>query len=119
MTTAKQLVEQFWQLQMTGNHVDMLPMFADDAVFEDPAIGRVEGKPAIAKLLAHLDKIFANTTMKFELREVAGEEHVAWSRWIWKRPEGDVEGVGLYRVEDGKFTSYCDFFAVPDDLKST
>ncbi|QJB69982.1 nuclear transport factor 2 family protein [Parasphingorhabdus halotolerans] len=116
MGQAKALAEQFWDIQINGSHVDLLPLFADNAVFEDPAIGRVEGKPAIAKLLAHLDKLFAGNPPQFEVLEIAGDETVAWSRWIWKRPQGDVEGVGLYRVQDGKFISYRDVFAVPENL---
>ena len=116
MAAARTLVEKFWDIQMNGNHSDLLPLFTDDAVFEDPAIGRVKGKAAIAKLLAHLDKLFADNPPQFELLEIAGDSKVAWSRWIWKRPGGDVEGVGLYRIENGKFIYYRDFFAVPDNI---
>jgi len=116
MGAAKALAETFWEIQMNGSHAELLPLFADDALFEDPAIGRIEGKPAIARLLDHLDKIFVDNPPRFELLEIAGDETVAWSRWIWKRPSGDVEGVGLYRIKDGKFTSYRDFFEVPDRI---
>ena len=116
MGAAKQLAEKFWDIQINGSHSDLLPLFAEDAVFEDPAIGRVEGKPAIEKLLHHLDKLFGDNPPQFEVLEIAGEEEVAWSRWVWKRPQGDVEGVGLYRVKDGLFTSYRDVFQVPEEL---
>lgn len=116
MAAAKELAERFWDIQINGSHAELLPLFAENAVFEDPAIGRVDGKPAIAKLLAHLDKLFAGSPPQFELLEVAGDDNVAWSRWIWKRPQGDVEGVGLYKVQDGLFTSYRDFFEVPEEI---
>lgn len=116
MKAAKALVEKFWDIQINGSHADLLPLFAENAVFEDPAIGRVEGKPAIAKLLAHLDKLFADNPPQFEVLEIAGEENIAWSRWVWKRPQGDVKGVGLYRVQDGEFISYRDVFAVPEEI---
>ena len=116
MGQAKALAEKFWEIQINGSHADMLPLFAEDAVFEDPAIGRVEGKAAIAKLLAHLDKLFGDNPPQFELLEVAGDDTVAWARWVWKRPQVDVKGVGLYRVKDGLFTSYRDIFQVPEEI---
>ena len=116
MAAAKALAEKFWDIQINGSHADMLPLFAEDAVFEDPAIGRIEGKPAIAKLLAHLDKLFADNPPQFEVLEIAGDETVAWARWKWKRPQGDVEGVGLYKVQNGKFVSYRDIFEVPEEI---
>lgn len=116
MGEAKALAEKFWDIQINGSHAELLPLFADDAVFEDPAIGRIEGKLAIEKLLHHLDKIFGDNPPQFEVLEIAGDESVAWSRWVWKRPQGDVEGVGLYKVKEGKFTSYRDVFEVPDQV---
>ncbi len=116
MSAAKDLAKKFWDIQMNGSHADLLPLFAEDAVFEDPAIGRVEGKPAIARLLVHLDKLFGDNPPEFELLEIAGDETIAWSRWLWKRPQGDVEGVGLYKVRDGQFISYRDVFAVPEEI---
>lgn len=116
MGAAKALAEKFWDIQINGKHAELLPLFADHAVFEDPAIGRIEGKADIAKLLAHLDRLFADNPPQFAVLEIAGDQNVAWSRWVWKRPAGDVEGVGLYKVEDGKFTFYQDVFEVPDTI---
>jgi len=45
--------------------------------------------------------------------EIAGDEQVAWSHWLWKRPDGDIEGVGLYKVRDGQLIYYRDCYAVP------
>ena len=115
MTSAKQVVEEFWEIQNGHDYTKMLHLFADDAVFEDPSIGRVEGKPAITKLLTALTKDLADKKMHFEVLELAGDDRVAWSRWLWKRPDGDIEGVGLYKVADGKLTSYRDFYAVPEE----
>ncbi|MEL6875402.1 MAG: nuclear transport factor 2 family protein [Pseudomonadota bacterium] len=115
MTSAKQVIETFWEIQDGHDYTKLIPLFADDAVFEDPAIGRVEGKEAITKLLHHLTKELADKKMHFEVLEIAGDETVAWSRWLWKRPDGDVEGVGLYKVRDGLLISYRDFYAVPEE----
>lgn len=114
MAQAKALIETFWELQDGHDYRKLIPLFADDAVFEDPAIGRVEGIDAISALLHHLTRELADKKMHFEVLEIAGDEHVAWSRWLWKRPDGDIEGVGLYKVADGKLTSYRDCYAVPE-----
>ena len=64
----------------------------------------------------HLDKLFADNPPQFEVLEIAGDESVAWSRWQWKRPQGNVEGVGLYKVQSGQFISYRDVFEVPEEI---
>ena len=115
MKNAKQVIETFWEIQDGHDYSKLIPLFADDAVFEDPAIGRVEGKEAITQLLHHLTKELADKKMYFEVLEIAGDETVAWSRWLWKRPDRDVEGVGLYKVRDGLLVSYRDFYAVPEE----
>tara|TARA_R110000850_G_scaffold80010_1_gene172078 strand:+ start:501 stop:848 length:348 start_codon:yes stop_codon:yes gene_type:complete len=115
MAQAKALIERFWQIQNDHDYGRLIPLFADDAIFEDPAIGRVEGIEAITALLHRLTEEMAGRKMHFELLEIAGDESVAWSRWLWKRPDGDIEGVGLYRVADGKLTHYRDCYAVPDN----
>jgi len=115
MMQAKEVIETFWEIQNDNDYSKLIPLFAENAVFEDPAIGRVEGKEAITALLHHLTKELADKKMHFEVLEIAGDESVAWSRWLWKRPDGDIEGVGQYKVDDGKLTSYRDFYAVPDE----
>ncbi len=115
MAQAKELIEKFWDIQDGHDYTKMIDLFADDAVFQDPVIGRVDGKENIRALLARLTEELADKKMYFEVVEIAGDEQTAWSRWIWKRPQGDIEGVGLYKVENGLMTYYRDFFAVPDD----
>ncbi len=114
MAQAKALIETFWELQDGHDYSKLIPLFADDAVFEDPAYGRVEGIEAISALLHRLTQELADKKMHFEVLEIAGDEQVAWSRWLWKRPDGDIEGVGLYRVADGKLTAYRDCYTVPE-----
>ena len=112
---AKEVIEQFWSIQDGHDYTKLIPLFADDAVFEDPAIGRIEGKENIADLFAQLTKELADKKMHFEVLEIAGDETVAWARWLWTRPDGDLEGVGLYKVQDGQLVSYRDFYAVPKE----
>ena len=45
----------------------------------------------------------------FTVKEIAGGGEVAWARWIAHTPAGDKQGCGLYRVEDGLMTYYCDY----------
>ncbi len=112
---AKDVIEKFWSVQDGHDYTKLIPLFADDATFDDPAIGRIEGKESIAALFAELTKELADKKMHFEVLEIAGDESVAWARWLWKRPDGDIEGVGLYKVNDGKLISYRDFYPVPDE----
>ncbi|GAB5488994.1 MAG: hypothetical protein Pars2KO_25640 [Parasphingorhabdus sp.] len=110
---AKDVIEKFWDIQDGHDYTKLIPLFADDATFDDPAIGRIEGKENIAALFAELTKELAEKKMHFEVLEIAGDESVAWARWLWKRPDGDLEGVGLYKVKDGKLISYRDFYPEP------
>ncbi|MEM1433173.1 MAG: nuclear transport factor 2 family protein [Pseudomonadota bacterium] len=112
---AKATIEQFWSIQNGRDYTKLVPLFADDAVFVDPSIGVVRGKDAIASLFAQITEDLAEQGAHFDVLEIAGDEHVAWSRWVWRRPDGDVEGVGLYRVENGKLTYYRDFYFLPAD----
>lgn len=59
--------------------------------------------------------LLAGKKMHFEVLEIAGDEHAGRSCWLWKRPDGDFEGVGLYKVGDGQLSSCRDFYAVPVD----
>lgn len=112
---AKQVIEKFWSVQDGHDYTKLIPLFADNAIFEDPAIGRIEGKENIATLFARLTQELADKKMHFEVLEIAGGETIAWARWLWKRPDGDLAGVGLYKVQNGKLTSYRDFYPVPEE----
>jgi steroid Delta-isomerase len=111
---AWQVIELFWSIQDGHDYTKLIPLFAEDATFDDPAIGQVKGKENIAALFAQLTEDLADKKMHFEVLEIAGGETVAWARWLWKRPDGDIEGVGLYKVRDGKLISYRDFYPVPE-----
>ena len=48
---AKAVIEKFWTIQNDHDYSKLVPLFTEDAVFEDPAIGRVKGIAAITELL--------------------------------------------------------------------
>ena len=107
--SAEETIRTFWEIQNAGDYTAVVPLFADHAVLEDPFFGRFEGKEAIAGFMAKMvDEMSARET-RFTVREIAGGGDVAWARWVAHTPRGEVEGCGLYRVEDGLMTYYCDY----------
>lgn len=112
--TAKQTIEEFWTLQNSGDYTQVVPLFADNAVLEDPFYGRFEGKEAIAGFMAKMVEVMGERKTRFSVEEIAGGGEVAWARWIAHTPEGDVAGCGLYRVVDGYMTYYCDYMNARD-----
>ena len=109
MRTAQETIELFWETQNSRNYSDVVPLFADDAVLEDPFFGRFEGKEAIAGFMAKMVEEMGSRETHFTVKEIAGSGDVAWARWIAHTPQGEVEGCGLYRVRDGLMTYYCDY----------
>lgn len=109
MRDARTTIELFWETQNSGNYNDLVPLFAEDAVLEDPFFGRFEGKAAIAGFMAKMVEEMSARETRFTVKEIAGGGEVAWARWIAHTPRGDVEGCGLYRVKDGLMTYYCDY----------
>ncbi len=106
---AKQVIERFWQIQDAGDYTALVPLFAEDAVLEDPFFGRFEGREAIAGFMAKMVEVMGERQTRFTVKEIAGGGEVAWARWVAHTPDGDVEGCGLYRVVDGEMTFYCDY----------
>ncbi len=44
---AQQVIEQFWRIQDEGDYTKLAPLFAEDAVVEDPVWGTHVGREAI------------------------------------------------------------------------
>ena len=107
--SATETIEKFWELQDSGDYNKVVPLFAANAVLEDPFFGRFEGRDAIAGFMAKMVKEMGDRKTHFTVKEIAGGGDVAWARWIAHTPNGDVEGCGLYRVVDGMMTYYCDY----------
>ena len=54
MRTAQETIELFWETQNSGDYTQVVPLFAKDAVLEDPFFGRFEGRDAIAGFMAKM-----------------------------------------------------------------
>ena len=107
--TAQETIEEFWSRQNSGDYTQVVDLFAEDALLEDPVFGRFEGKDAIAGFMAKMVTEMADRKTSLSMVEIAGGGEVAWARWIAHTPAGDVEGAGLYKVVDGYMTYYCDY----------
>ena len=115
MRSAKETIEMFWETQNSRNYSSLVPLFADDAVLEDPFFGRFEGRDAIAGFMAKMVEEMSARDTHVTVKEIAGGGDVAWARWVAHTPRGDIEGCGLYRVRDGLMTYYCDYMNSADD----
>jgi ketosteroid isomerase-like protein len=108
---ALELVRRFWRIQDDGaRYTGLVPLFADDAVFEDLVYGRFEGIDAIRGYLAQMEQEMPEGNISFHLVDAAGDESVAWSQWTCRFPHGDVPGWTLHLVRDGRFTLDADYF---------
>ena len=72
MRDAKETIELFWQTQNSRNYSELVPLFADDAVLEDPFFGRFEGRDAIAGFMAKMVEEMASRETHFTVKEIAG-----------------------------------------------
>ena len=106
---AYDLMQEFWRIQDGRDYRAVVALFADDAVFEDPIYGRHEGKPAIDALMAKMSVDMNGQGITFDLVELSGAEVSAWAKWVAHSARGDREGVGIYKVANGKITYYRDY----------
>ena len=113
MGRAKEVIEQFWEIQDEGDYTKVVDLFSQDAVLVDPFFGRFEGKAAIAEFMKKMNEETASSGTSFIARGIAGDNEVAWAQWTAKTPAGELEGCGLYRVKDGLLTYYKDYMNAP------
>jgi steroid Delta-isomerase len=105
------LVRRFWEIQDAGaRYTGLVPLFADDAVFEDLVYGRFEGIDAIRGYLARMEREMPEGGITFHLVDAAGDETLAWSQWTCRLPGGDVPGWTLHLARDGRLTLDADYF---------
>lgn len=110
---AENTVRKFWEIQNDGDYTRLVELFAKDAVLEDPMFGTFRGREAIADFMARMNKEMGGRGIHFTLVELAGDDHTSWAQWIAHTPEGEREGVGIYRVKDGEMTYYRDYMHPP------
>lgn len=117
---ALDLVRRFWDVQDSGDYDQLVPLFADDAVFTDLIYGEFHGNEAIAGYLAKMKAEMPAMGVHFELVDCAGDQTVAWSQWTCHFPNGVVPGWTLHTVRDGKLTLDADYFdtVAADALRS-
>lgn len=108
--TAYETLERFWAIQDEGDYTKLVEMFTDDATVEDSAVGVFHGKEAITAFMRQMAEELPKRGLHFELQEIAGDEETAWARWRAVFADGrTAEGVGIYRVRDGKLSYYRDY----------
>ena len=110
-------IERFWAIQDAGDYTQLAELFAPDAVLEDPIYGRFEGTDAIAGFFETMNAEMAERRVSFRLVELSGDDHTAWARWqatiATRRGEIVRDGVGIYRVREGRLVYYRDYMDPP------
>ncbi|MEL7447046.1 MAG: nuclear transport factor 2 family protein, partial [Pseudomonadota bacterium] len=85
---AQEVIEQFWAIQDEGDYTKLAPLFAEDALLEDPIWGRYEGRDAILGFMATMVKEMGERKIHFTVDEVCGDDHAAWARWTMHLGDG-------------------------------
>lgn len=106
---ALEVITRFWQIQDAGDYSLLSPLFADDAVLEDPVFGTFTGGAAIATFMEKMNVEMAARGASFRAIVIAGDDETAWAQWEATTAAGPRAGVGIYRVSDGKITYYRDY----------
>ena len=110
---AQRTIEKFWAIQDGGDYTKLAPLFAEDAVVEDPVWGTHRGREAILGFMTTMVKEMGARGISFTVDEICGDEHTAWARWTMHSPDGSRGGVGIYKVSDGQLTYYRDYMDPP------
>ncbi|MFZ9394570.1 MAG: nuclear transport factor 2 family protein [Erythrobacter sp.] len=110
---AQQVIEQFWRIQDEGDYTKLAPLFAENAVVEDPIWGRHEGRDAILGFMTTMVKEMGERKIHFTVDEICGDDHACWARWTMHTPEGSRGGCGIYKVAGGQLTYYRDYMDPP------
>jgi limonene-1,2-epoxide hydrolase len=107
---AARLIEEFWRIQDAGDYTKLAPLFAEDALLEDPIWGRYEGRAAILGFMSKMVEEMSGRKIHFTVDEICGDTHAVWARWTMHMegapPRG---GVGIYKVKDGQLIYYRDY----------
>ncbi len=105
------LIARFWELESSHRFAELAPMFADDAVYYDPLVGRLDGRPAIAVFAAKIGEVSAAAGIRTRLVDCAGDADCGWARFVMNVGDSaDIAGQSLYRIEKGLLSSAIDQF---------
>lgn len=112
---AQRVIEQFWAIQDAGDYTKLAPLFAEDAVLDDPIWGHYEGREAILKFMTTMVSEMGERKISFTVDEICGDDHAVWARWTMHSPEGSRGGCGIYKVVNGQLTYYRDYMDPPTE----
>ena len=113
---AQRVIEEFWRIQDAGDYTKLAPLFAQDALLEDPIWGRYEGREAILTFMTTMVDEMGTRKIHFTVDEICGDDHAVWARWTM-HSEGNAprSGVGIYKVANGQLTYYRDYMDPPEE----
>ena len=117
MKSAVEVIKKFWEIQDEGDYTKVIDLFSEDALFEDPVYGNFNGKAEILEFMKKMNKEMSSRNKTFRAIKIDGGGDVAWTQWIADTPEGEIEGCGLYKVENGLMTYYKDYMNAPSNSK--
>ena len=115
MKSAIEVIKKFWEIQDEGDYTKVIDLFSEDALFEDPVYGTFRGKSEILEFMKKMNEEMRSREITFRAVKIDGGGEVAWTQWIAKSPDGEIEGCGLYRVENGLMTYYRDYMNAPSN----
>lgn len=109
-------VKNFWDKQDSRDYVSLVDLFTDDAVAEDEAVGSFHGKEAITNFMTQMAEQLPKRGIHFDVVEICGDDETAWAKWKAVYADGRTfDGVGVYKVRDGKIAYYRDYHAIPQE----
>jgi steroid Delta-isomerase len=111
---AQATIERCWEVQDSGDYTQLVGLFAEDALLEDPIWGVFQGRDAIMAFMTTMVKEMGERKVNFTVDEICGDDHAVWARWTMHSPAGGRSGCGIYKVANGQLTYYRDYM---DPLK--
>jgi len=115
MKSAIEVIKKFWEIQDEGDYTKVIDLFSEDALFEDPVYGTFRGKSEILEFMKKMNEEMRSREITFRAVKIDGGGEVAWTQWIAESPDSEIEGCGLYRVENGLMTYYRDYMNAPSN----
>ena len=113
MESANEVIKRFWKIQDEGDYTKVIDLFSEDALFEDPVYGTFKGKVKILEFMKKMNEEMRSREITFRAVKIDGGGEVAWTQWIAESPDCEIEGCGLYKVENGLMTYYRDYMNAP------
>ncbi len=107
--SAHDVIANFWRVQDSGDYTQLVDLFAEDSLIEDPVWGTYRGREEIGRFMTTMVAVMGERKIRFTIDEICGDDRTAWSRWTMHSPEGTRGGCGIYKVADGKLTYYRDY----------